>query len=139
MPLPHVMIIGNLTADPELKYTSSGTAIANMRVASQDRKRDDTTGQWTDGPVTYIDVTAWRQTAQNAAESLSKGDRVVVWGRLRQRSYEAKDGTNRTVFEVEADDLAVSLYRTAANVRRVTREAPTAPADDPWTTSETPF
>lgn len=137
MPLPSVLIIGNLTADPELKFTNSGTAVAKLRIASQDRKRD-ADGKWVDGDSTFLDVTAWRQTAENVAESLTKGDRVVVWGRLRQRSYEAKDGTQRTVFEVEADDVAPSLYRTSATPKRTGRDKPASAVDDPWAT-EVPF
>lgn len=137
MPLPTVTIVGNLTADPELKFTQSGTAVAKLRIATQDRKRD-ADGNWTDGDPTFLDVTAWRQAAENAAESLSKGDRVVIIGRQRQRSYQTREGENRTVYEVEADEIGASLARATARLNRTTRSSsPTTSdttVDDPWST-----
>lgn len=134
MPLPIVTITGNLTADPEIRFTQSGTAVAKLRVACQDRKRD-ADGQWVDGDATYLDVTAWRQTAENVSESLSKGDRVHITGRLRQRTYEAKDGSQRTVYEVEADEIGASVARASVTVRRTERKQTkpsTEAVDDPW-------
>lgn len=141
MPLPQVIIMGNLTRDPEVRFTQSGTAVASFSVASQDRKRD-ADGNWVDGDTTFLDVTAWRQTAENVGDSLSKGDRVVVYGRLRQRSYETKTGEKRTVLEVEADEVGPSLYGAKARPERIRRgSAPsTSITDDPWATdSPAPF
>ena len=135
MPLPQVIITGNLTRDPEIRFTQSGTAVATFSVASQDRKRD-ADGNWVDGDTTFLDVTAWRQTAENVGDSLSKGDRVVVYGRLRQRSYETKQGEKRTVLEVEADEVGPSLYRAKARLEKANKGS--APVDkfeaDPWAT-----
>lgn len=133
MALPRVTATGNLTRDPDLTFTPSGIARANLSIACNDRKQDDD-GKWVDGDTTYINVTVWRQFAENVAESLRKGDTVTVAGRLRTRSYE-KDGQTHKVTEVEADSIAPDLRRATAKVNRVTRkEATSAPQDDPWST-----
>ncbi|MQA12832.1 MAG: single-stranded DNA-binding protein [Pseudonocardiaceae bacterium] len=108
-------IVGNLTADPELRYTSTGTAVANFTVASTPRTFDRDSGQWTDGEVLFLRCTAWRHLAEHGAESLIRGARVIVQGRLRQRSFESREGEQRTVIELDADEIGPSLrYATAA-------------------------
>ncbi|MGH3979877.1 MAG: single-stranded DNA-binding protein [Pseudonocardiaceae bacterium] len=105
-------LIGNLTADPELRYTGSGTAVANFTVASTPRYFKD--GEWRDGDALFMRCSLWRQPAENVAESLHKGDRVIVTGRLRQRSYETSEGEKRTVIELDVDEVGPSLrYATA--------------------------
>jgi single-strand DNA-binding protein len=131
MPLPRITVTGNLTGDPEVRFTKSGTAVTHMRVAASDRKRDDQ-GNWTDGEPCFLNVTVWKRMGENAAESLAKGDAVVVTGRLRQSSYTKQDGTQVTTYDVEADDVAPSLSRATASVHRNGKTS--APADDPWAT-----
>lgn len=114
-------IVGNLTSAPELRFTPSGIAVANMTVAATPRYYDRQAGQWTDGDTLFMRVTAWRQMAENAAESLSKGDRVVVTGRLRQKTYETGEGDKRTNLELHADELAPSLRYATVKVNKVTR------------------
>lgn len=140
MPLPTITISGNLTRDPEVKFLPTGTAVTNLRVAASDRKRDEN-GNWTDGDPCYLDVTVWRQTGENVAESLKQGDGVLLSGRLRMRSYTNKSGAEVTVYEVEADDIAPSLKRATASVsRRSGGSASTpAPADNPWADEAPPF
>lgn len=111
-----ITVVGNLVADPELKYTQSGTAVANFRVASTPRVYRD--GQWVDGEGMFLTCSLWREAAENAVESLSKGMRVIVQGRLRQRSYETREGERRTVFEVEVDEVGPSLKFARAQVTR---------------------
>ena len=119
-------IVGNLTDAPELRYLPSGAARAAFTVASTPRRFDRQSGEWTDGDALFLRAMAWGPLAENAAESLSKGDRVVVTGRLRQRSFETAEGQRRQVIELEVDDLGVSLrYATA----RLQRTSPAAPAD----------
>jgi single-strand DNA-binding protein len=129
-----ITITGNLTADPEMRYTPAGQPVARFTVASTPRYLDKQSNEWKDGDSLFLSCNAWRQLAENAAESLTKGMRVVVTGRLRQRSYEAKDGTKRTVYEVEADDVAPSLRNATAKVIKAERSRPSAPqaSDDPW-------
>ncbi|HEX5405247.1 MAG TPA: single-stranded DNA-binding protein [Pseudonocardiaceae bacterium] len=129
-----VHITGNLTADPELRFTGNGTAVANFTVASTPRTLDRQSGEWKDGEALFLRCTAWRQMAENVAESLSRGARVVVEGRLRQRSYETKDGERRTVVELDVDEIGPSLKFTTAKVTKpARRDAAEAPADEPWT------
>lgn len=111
-----ITVVGNLVADPELKYTQNGTAVANFRVASTPRVYRD--GQWVDGEGLFLSCSLWREAAENAVESLSKGMRVIVQGRLRQRSYETSQGERRTVFEVEVDEVGPSLKFARAQVTR---------------------
>jgi single-strand DNA-binding protein len=112
----HVTITGNLTADPELKFTPNGAAVANFRIAVTTRVRDGNT--WRDGETSFFRVNAWRQLAQHVTDSLSKGDRAVVIGRLRSRSWETPEGEQRSVIEVEADEIAPSLRWAVAKPER---------------------
>jgi single-strand DNA-binding protein len=116
-----ITIAGNLVDDPELRFTPSGQPVARFRVASTPRFRDNTTGEWKDGDSLFLTCNVWRQAAENVAESLTRGTRVIVSGRLRQRSYETKEGEKRTVYEVEADDVGPSLRNASAKVNKVTR------------------
>jgi len=116
-----ITIAGNLVNDPEIRFTSGGQAVATFRVASTPRTRDNSTGEWRDGDTLFLTVIAWRQMAENVAESLQRGMRVLVTGRLRQRSYETREGEKRTVYEVEADDVGPSLRSASAKVTRATR------------------
>jgi single-strand DNA-binding protein len=113
-----ITVVGNLTADPELRFTrSGGTAVANFTVASTPRTLDRQSGEWKDGDALFLRCTAWRGVAENTAESLSKGDRVIVTGSLRQRSYE-KDGEKRTVFELDVDEIGPSLRYASAKLTK---------------------
>ena len=103
-----ITVVGNLVADPELRYTPSGSAVANFRVASTPRRYDSQSGQWVDGEALFLTCNVWRQAAENVANSLTKGDRVIVNGRLRQRSFETREGEKRTVFEVEVGEVGPS-------------------------------
>ena len=114
-------ITGNLVDDPELRFTPAGQPVARFRIASTPRFRDNKTGEWKDGDSLFLTVNVWRQAAENVAESMTRGTRVIVTGRLRQRSYETKEGEKRTVYELEADEVGVSLRNATAKVARVTR------------------
>ena len=116
-----ITIAGNLVDDPELRFTPAGQPVARFRVASTPRFRDNATGEWKDGDSLFLTCNVWRQMAENVAESLQRGMRVIVSGRLRQRSYETKEGEKRTVYEVEVDDIGPSLLRASAKVNRITR------------------
>jgi len=116
-----ITIAGNLVEDPELRFTPAGQPVARFRVASTPRFRDNATGDWKDGDSLFLTCNVWRQAAENAAESLTRGMRVIVSGRLRQRSYETKEGEKRTVYEVEVDDVGPSLRNASAKVNRVAR------------------
>ena len=116
-----ITISGNLVDDPELRFTPAGQPVARFRVASTPRFRDNSTGEWKDGDSLFLTCNVWRQAAENAAESLTRGMRVIVSGRLRQRSYETKEGEKRTVYEVEVDDVGPSLRNASAKVNRVAR------------------
>jgi single-strand DNA-binding protein len=140
-------VIGNLTADPELRFTASGAAVANFTVASTPRTFDRATGEWKDGEALFLRCNIWRQPAENVAESLTRGARVIVSGRLKQRSFETKEGEKRTVIELEVDEIGPSLRYATAKINRAQRSdggggggygsaggsRPTAPPnDDPW-------
>lgn len=125
-------IIGNLTSDPELRFTNSGSPVANFTVASTPRMFDRESGEWKDGDALFIRCTIWRQPAENVAESLSKGMRVVVQGRLRQRSYDTKEGDKRMVVELEVDEIGPSLKFATVTVNRLTRRADGAPSGNSW-------
>ena len=130
-----ITIIGNLVGDPELRYTPTGQAVATFRIASTPRYRDNSTGEWTDGNSLFLTCNVWRQVAENVAESLQKGTRVIVQGRLRQRSYETREGEKRTVYEVEVDDAGPSLRNASAKVTKTTRSnggGQGRPAEDAW-------
>lgn len=112
MPLPNITIYGNLTEDPVLRFTKSEKPVANMRVAASERKRTES-GEWVDGDSVFINVTCWNQTANNVVSSLSKGDSVIVVGKLKQRDYTDSNGQSRTIYEVEADQVGAELRRSA--------------------------
>ena len=138
-----ITMIGNLVDDPELRFTPSGAAVAKFRVASTPRYLDRQTNEWKDGESLFLQCQIWRQAAENVAESLTKGMRVILSGRLKQRSYETKEGEKRTVFEVEVDEVGPSLRNATAKVTKTARQGANAgggfgaPAtesfsDDPW-------
>lgn len=116
-----ITVVGNLTADPELRFTPSGAAVANFTVASTPRTFDRQSGEWKDGEALFLRCNIWRQAAENVAESLTRGARVVVQGRLRQRSFETKEGEKRTVVEMEVDEVGPSLRYATAKVNKVSR------------------
>ncbi|WP_297006397.1 single-stranded DNA-binding protein [uncultured Corynebacterium sp.] len=117
-----ITLVGNLVADPELRYTPSGAAVANFRVASTPRRFDSQSNQWVDGEALFLACNIWRQAAENVANSLTKGDRVIVTGRLRQRSYDTREGEKRTVFEVEVDEVGPSLRYATSQVTKTPRQ-----------------
>jgi len=148
-----ITLVGNLVDDPELRFTPSGAAVAKFRIASTPRTYDRQSGEWKDGESLFLTCNVWRQAAENVAESLQRGMRVIVQGRLRQRSYETREGEKRTVFEVEVDEVGPSLKSATARVNKTTRGSGSgsgggfgssgggtsggnnsggAPADDPW-------
>ena len=145
-----ITIVGNLTGDPELRFTPSGAAVANFTVASTPRILDRTTNEWKDGDAMFLNCSVWRQVAENVAESLQKGMRVIVQGRLKSRSYETQTGDRRTVFEVEVDEVGPSLRYATAKVARTTSSGnfssgsagwsapaePPPPAADPWASTQ---
>lgn len=114
-------VIGNLTADPELRFTPSGAAVANFTVASTPRMFDRQTNEWKDGEALFMRCSIWRDAAENVAESLTKGARVIVSGRLKQRSYETREGEKRTVVELEVEEVGPSLKYATAKVNRASR------------------
>jgi single-strand DNA-binding protein len=116
-----ITVVGNLVADPELRFTPSGQPVATFRIASTPRIRDNASGDWKDGDSLFLTCNVWRQAAENVAESLQRGMRVIVTGRLKQRNYETKEGEKRTVYEVEADDVGPSLRNASAKVNRASR------------------
>ena len=153
-----ITVVGNLTADPELRFTPSGAAVANFTVASTPRNFDRQSGEWKDGEALFMRCNVWRQAAENVAETLTRGMRVMVSGRLKQRSYETREGEKRTVVELEVDEVGPSLKYATAKVNRVSRSSgdggfggggggfgggsggggggggggSNAPSDDPW-------
>jgi single-strand DNA-binding protein len=137
-----ITVVGNLTDDPELRFTSSGAAVANFTVASTPRFFDKQTSEWKDGDALFLRCSIWRQAAENVAETLNKGARVIVQGRLKQRSYETREGERRTVYELDVDEVGPSLRYATAKVSKVTRSggggfgggspAPAAATEDPW-------
>jgi single-strand DNA-binding protein len=146
-----ITVVGNLTDDPELRFTPSGAAVANFTVASTPRNFDKNTNEWVDGEAMFLRCSIWRQAAENVAESLQRGMRVVVHGRLKARSYETREGEKRTVFEIDVEEIGPSLKFATAKVNRTSRQGGgggysggnqgggqsgaqggAAPADDPW-------
>jgi len=149
-----ITVVGNLTADPELRFTPSGAAVANFTVASTPRIYDRQSGEWKDGEALFLRCNIWREAAENVAESLTRGSRVIVTGRLKQRSFETREGEKRTVVEVEVDEVGPSLRYATAKVNKASRNGGggggfgsgggggsrpaagggggNAPADDPW-------
>jgi len=135
-----ITVVGNLVDDPELRFTPSGAAVAKFRVASTPRYMDRQTNEWKDGDSLFLTCNVWRQAAEHVAESLQRGMRVIVQGRLRQRSYETKEGEKRTVYEIEVDEVGPSLRNATAKVSKTTRSggggfggnASGGAAEDPW-------
>jgi single-strand DNA-binding protein len=138
-----VTMVGNLVNDPELRFTPSGAAVAKFTIASTPRYLDKNTNEWKDGDSLFLACNIWRQAAENVAESLTRGMRVIVTGRLKQRSYETKEGEKRTVYEIEVDEVGPSLRNATAKVTKTTRAGgtsgggfstpvETASAEDPW-------
>ncbi|USY21798.1 single-stranded DNA-binding protein [Nocardiopsis exhalans] len=154
-----ITLIGNLVDDPELRFTPSGAAVANFRVASTPRTFDRASGEWRDGESMFLSCTVWRQYAENVAESLQRGVRVIVQGRLKQRSFETREGQERTVYEIDVEEVGPALRNATATVTRQQRSADhhqqsnrstsgyghtgghQPPADDPWAfpNQQTPF
>ncbi|QDY77805.1 single-stranded DNA-binding protein [Streptomyces qinzhouensis] len=154
-----ITVVGNLVDDPELRFTNSGAAVAKFRVASTPRTFDRQTNEWKDGESLFLTCSVWRQAAENVAESLQRGMRVVVQGRLKQRSYEDREGVKRTVFELDVEEVGPSLRNATAKVTKTAgrggqggygggqqgggnwgsgpggQQGGGAPADDPWATS----
>ncbi|MQA25572.1 MAG: single-stranded DNA-binding protein [Micromonosporaceae bacterium] len=118
-----ITVVGNLVDDPELRFTSSGAAVAKFRIASTPRFLDKQTGEWKDGDALFLSCNIWRQAAENVAESLTRGSRVIVQGRLRQRSYETREGEKRTVYELEVDEVGPSLRYATAKVQKMSRSS----------------
>jgi len=116
-----ITVVGNLTADPELRFTPSGAAVANFTVASTPRQFDRQSNEWKDGDTLFMRCSIWREAAENVAESLTKGTRVIVQGRLVQRSYETREGEKRTVVEMQVDEIGPSLRYATAKVTRSQR------------------
>ncbi len=137
MPDTHVTIAGNLTADPELKFTTNGAAVANFRVAVTSRVRDGDT--WRDGDTAFYRITAWRDLATNLTDSLGKGDRVLVVGQLRQRSWETPEGEQRSVIEVTAEEVGPSLRWATAKPERAKRKGNGDASDPGQFKDEPPF
>src|SRR5688572_8911678 len=134
-----ITVVGNLTADPELRFTPSGAAVANFTVASTPRTFDRQTNEWKDGEALFLNCSVWRQAAENAAESLVRGMRVIVSGRLKARSYETREGEKRTVFEIDVDEVGPSLKYATAKVQKTSRSGTGGGGggsygggDDPW-------
>jgi single-strand DNA-binding protein len=155
-----ITIVGNLVEDPNLRFTPSGQAVATFRIASTPRFLDKQTNEWKDGDALFLTCNVWRQAAENCAESLQRGMRVIVQGRLKQRSYETKEGEKRTVYEVEVDEVGPSLRNATAKVNKTQRQgggfggggygsgggggggggfgggpSGPSPSDDPWATT----
>ena len=136
-----ITVVGNLTADPELRFTPSGAAVANFTVASTPRTFDRQTNDWKDGEALFLNCSVWRQAAENAAESLTRGMRVIVQGRLKARSYETREGEKRTVFEIDVDEVGPSMRYATAKVTKTSRSGggqgygspgSGGSGDDPW-------
>lgn len=131
-----ITVVGNLTDDPELRFTPSGAAVSNFTVASTPRTFDKESQEWRDGEALFLRCSVWRQHAENVAESFRRGDRVIVQGRLKQRSYETAEGEKRTVVEMEADEIGASVrFRTIRHGERTTREALAGRVPDPYATT----
>ena len=136
-----ITVVGNLTADPELRFTPSGAAVANFTVASTPRQFDRQTNEWKDQETLFLNCSVWRQAAENAAESLQRGMRVIVQGRLKARSYETREGEKRTVFEIDVEEVGPSLKMATAKVTKTTRSGGgqggggfSGGSEDPWAT-----
>jgi single-strand DNA-binding protein len=148
-----ITVVGNLVNDPELRFTNSGAAVASFRIASTPRTFDRQANEWKDGEALFLTCSVWRQAAENVAESLQRGARVIVTGRLKQRTYDTREGEKRTVVEIEVDEIGPSLRYATAKVQKMSRSGGSggsgggfgsggggggggsAPADDPWASS----
>ena len=136
-----ITVVGNLTSDPELRYTQSGLAVANFTIASTPRSFDRATNDWKDGEALFLRASCWREFAEHVAGSLTKGSRVIATGRLKQRSYETKEGEKRTAIELEVDEIGPSLRYATAQVTRAasSRDGGSSPrgavAEEPWAAS----
>ena len=144
-----ITVVGNLTSDPELRFTQSGAAVANFTVASTPRTLDRASGEWKDGEALFLRCSIWRQPAENVAESLTRGMQVIVVGRLKQRSFDTKEGEKRTVIELDVDHVGPSLQWATAKVAKTAKGSGAAsgggggygskaPADDPWSSAPPP-
>ncbi|MFI7608710.1 single-stranded DNA-binding protein [Micromonospora sp. NPDC049366] len=139
-----ITVIGNLTDDPELRFTPNGAAVAKFRIASTPRFMDRASGEWKDGEPLFLNCTLWRQAAEHVAESLQRGSRVIAVGRLRQRSYETREGEKRTVIELEVDEIGPSLRHAVAKVQKMARSnggdrgPVSGGANDPWASASEP-
>lgn len=148
-----ITVVGNLTADPELRFTPGGQAVASFTVASTPRTLDRATNEWKDGEALFLRCSIWRQAAENVAESITRGSRVIVTGRLKQRSFETREGEKRTVIELDVDEVGPSLRYATAKVNKASRSGagggggfgaaagassaesvPAGGGDDPWST-----
>jgi single-strand DNA-binding protein len=147
-----ITVVGNLVDDPELRFTPTGAPVANFRIASTPRTFDRQSNEWKDGDTLFLSCAVWRQAAENVAESLQRGMRVIVQGRLKSRQYETREGEKRTVFEIDVEEVGPSLRSASAKVTKTTRSGggggysgggggggysggggqQSAPADDPW-------
>jgi single-strand DNA-binding protein len=142
---PTTTIVGNLTADPDLRFTPTGVAVLDFTVASTPRVYDRESGEWRDDGTLFLRCSLWRQAAENAAKSLTKGTRVIVQGRLKQRSFETKEGDRRTVVELDVDAIGPELRYATAKVSKVSRDGGATADDDQWqsppvdTRDEVPF
>ncbi|MFI5783947.1 single-stranded DNA-binding protein [Nocardia sp. NPDC051570] len=144
-----ITVIGNLTADPELRYTPQGAAVVNFTVAATPRVYDKNIQEWKDGEALFLRCNLWREAAENTAESLTRGARIIVTGSLKQRSFETREGEKRTVIELEVDELGPSLKYSTAKVTKAMRgnggsgtNRQQRGGDDPWgssSTDEAPF
>jgi single-strand DNA-binding protein len=132
-------LTGNLTADPELRFTPSGAAVASFTVAATSRTFDKTANQWRDGEALFLRCTLWRQAAENLAESLRRGDRVIITGRLRQRSFQTREGDKRTMIELDVDEIGASLKFTTLKLTNTDRVTAQAPASEQTADDEPPF
>lgn len=144
-----ITVVGNLTADPELRFTPNGDAVCNFRIASTPRRYDRQAGEWVDGEPLYLGCAVWKQYAENVAETLRKGMQVIIQGRLKQRSYDDRDGQKRTVFELDVDEVGPTLRFATATVARASSNsrggaaqtwapAQQQPANDPWAQTQQP-
>jgi len=148
-----ITLIGNLTTDPELRFTPSGSAVANFRIASTPRTFDRQSNEWKDGETLFLPCNVWREQAENLVESLTKGSRVIVMGRLKPRTYETKEGEKRTVIELEVDEMGPSLKNATAKVVKAQRQnsggfgnqqsqpsgfGPSTAQQDPWANQSQP-
>lgn len=132
-----ITVIGNLVDDPELRFTPAGVAVASFRIASTPRTFDRQANEWKDGDSLFLSCSAWRALGENVAASLSRGTRVIVQGRLKQRTYEDREGAKRTVFELDVEEVGPSLMNATATVTKAGRKAPQQPQQpiaDPWAT-----